>query len=157
MRWDDSEAWIDKSQRLSSRIETLTAQGIKVALVGASAGASAVINAYALHTSQLVGCVLLAGKVNHPETIGNSYRRRNPAFVESAYACEKALATLTNQDRTRILSRYGALDEIVPKKDSYIPGASNEIVPTFEHALTIATQIVFGAPHFLRFLKKLAK
>lgn len=156
MHWDDTEAWESKLKRLTSRIEALTAQAEQVALVGASAGASAVINAYATHKSQLVGCVLVAGKVNHPAAIGTTYHQNNPAFVESAYACEKALATLADSDRTRILSRYGMLDEIVPKKDSRIDGARNQMVPTFEHALTIAAQIVFGAPTFLRFLKKLA-
>jgi hypothetical protein len=64
---------------------------------------------------------------------------------------------LTGEDRKRILSRYGAYDEIVSKTDSHIPGARNQIVPGIRHALIIANQLIFGAPSFLRFLKATAK
>jgi hypothetical protein len=157
LNWNDNENWETKFQRLNSRIEALTARGVPIALVGASAGASAVINAFARQKSHVVGCVLIAGKVNQPGTIGAVYRQQNPAFVESAVACQKSLGSLTGEDRKRILSRYGAYDEIVSKTDSHIPGARNQIVPGIRHALIIANQLIFGAPSFLRFLKATAK
>ena len=157
MRWADDEPWESKLQRLLARIDECAADGKAVGLVGSSAGASAVINAYALRKSQLLGCVLIAGKVNHADTIGSNYRRENPAFIQSAQACEKSLASLSDLDRKRILSRYAAFDEIVPRKDSYIVGAHNQTVPTAGHAFSIGIQLLFGAPGFLRFLKAMGK
>lgn len=157
MRWDDTEVWDSKLTRLLGRIDALVAEGVPVALIGASAGASAVMSAYALRASQVAGCVLLAGKVNNAHTIGTGYRQKNPAFVDSARQGEKSLASLSAGDLARILSRYSTHDQIVSKSDSHIEGATNEIVHTMGHALTIGSQLVFGAPSFLGFLKAAAK
>lgn len=62
MNWADTETWESKLQRLLARIDSLIAGDQKVGLVGSSAGASGVINAYALRKAGLVGCVLIAGK-----------------------------------------------------------------------------------------------
>jgi dienelactone hydrolase len=156
MNWGDKEPWQPKFDRLLARIDALSKQGKSVGLVGASAGASAVINAYAARTSQLVGVVCIAGKINRPETIGDRYRRNNISFVTSAYDCEQALQTLQADDRRHILSRFALLDETVMKADSRVPGVHNRLSPTVGHVVTIAAQLIFGAPSFLRFLKRQA-
>ena len=156
MHWADNEPWDDKFKRLINRIDELS-RSKTIALVGASAGATAVINAYAARKDIIIGCVLIAGKVNHPEAIGPRYRHRNPSFITSAYSCERSLATLNQRDRQSILSRYGMFDEIVPLSSSKIPGAHNKIMPSFSHVITIATQITLGAPSFMHFLKQQAK
>jgi hypothetical protein len=157
MNWGDKEAWAPKFKRLLARIDELSADGTPVGLVGASAGASAIINAYAARKDQLVGVISIAGKINRPEVIGARYRRNNPAFITSAQACAEALKTLTKADRQHILSHYAVLDGIVYKADSRVPGAHNRITPTIGHVPTIATQLLFGSPIFLRFLKKQVK
>lgn len=155
MRWADQEPWEFKFKRLLKRIDELNKEGKRVALVGASAGASAVINTFAARQDKIVGCVLIAGKVNRPRAIGPAYRRDNPAFVTSAYDCEKALASLNTDERKRILSRYALIDETVYKPDSRIPSARNRLSPTVTHFGTIAFQITLGAPSFIRWLKRL--
>lgn len=154
MNWEDNESWDLKFKRLLKRIDTLSAEGKSVGLVGASAGASAAINAFAERKNNIVGCVLVAGKVNRPETVGARYINCNPSFIESLSNCQKALSTLGNDDRKHILSRYALADETVHKPDSRIPGANNRIVPCLGHFFTIATQISIGAPSFIRFLKQ---
>jgi len=154
--WSKGE-WAPKLQALLARIDTLTKEGKDVGLVGASAGASAAINAYAARKDKIVGCVLIAGKVNRPQTVGQHYRKENPAFVTSIYDCEKALKTLDALYRQRILSRYALIDETVYKLDSRIQGAHNRLVPTVGHVPTIALQITLGVPSFVRFLKKQQK
>lgn len=152
MRWDDQEPWSSKLRRLLDRIDMLNQEGYKLALVGSSAGASAVINAYAARKDYIVGCVLIAGKVNRPEAIGKRYYLQTPAFVDSVRDCQKALDLLHAVDRQRVLSLYAIADGIVHKSDSRIEGARNRRVPSVGHAFTIATQIFFGAPRFIRFL-----
>lgn len=155
MNWATNEPWETKFKKLLARIDLLTTQNKKVAIVGASAGAAAVINAYSARKDQLVGCVLIAGKVNKPEAIGRSYSKRNPALVEAVSQCQESLDNLDSSDRKRILSRYALIDEIVPKSDSYIKGANNQVVFSAGHFLTIFTQMLLGAPSFIKFLKKL--
>lgn len=154
MNWGDKEPWPPKFQRLLLRIDELHAQHVPVALVGVSAGASAVINAYGARKNQLVGVVCIAGKINRPEAIGKRYYVNNIAFVTSAGECVQALKTLSPSDRRHILSRFALLDERLTMADSRVPGARNRLSPTIGHVLTIAVQITIGAPGFLWFLKR---
>ena len=156
MNWADKEPWEQKFKRLIARIDTLAVNGSQIGLVGASAGASAVINAFAMRKNSVTGCVIIAGKVNRPETIGRSYVRENPAFVTSALDCQKAFDSLDSDDRKRILSHYALLDETVYRLDSHIPEAHNQMVPSIGHVFTIASQIIFGVPSFINFIKHTA-
>lgn len=156
-QWANDEAWDAKYTRLLARVDELIAENKNVAVIGTSAGASAAINVYAARKSQLVGCVVIAGKINNAAAIGERYRRKHPAFVQSVEICEKALQGLSDSDRRRIMSRYALFDGLIPRRDSYIAGAQNRVAPSMGHAFTIATQITIGAPLFLHFLKVLAQ
>jgi pimeloyl-ACP methyl ester carboxylesterase len=157
MNWGDDVVWAEKFEHLLDRIDALAADGKNVALVGASAGAAAVVNAYAARQHKIVGVVCICGKINNPDSIGNRYRRNYPSFVVAAYKTAEALAKLDDKARRRILCRYALFDNVVTNRaDSRIPGARNRFSPTILHSLTIAFQITFGAPSFLRFLKKQA-
>lgn len=158
MVWDEGDAFAPKLQKLLAKIDELHSKGHKVSLVGASAGASAVLNAFAVRKDKVSGVVCIAGKINNPEGIGSGYRRRSPAFVDSAYQVQPSLDTLDfENDRTRIQSRYAVFDPVVPMRDSEVVGGNNKTVPTVGHSVTIATQLLLGAPFFIRFLKKSAK
>lgn len=156
MDWAGKETWQDKLDRVLLRIDTLHAQGKRVGLVCSSAGALVAVNAYAARQKEVVGMVAIAGKINRPEAIGDSYTVKNPALLPAAYACELALARLKPGARRRIQSRYALLDEVVPSADSHVPGAHNRHLIAAGHAVTIATQLVFGAPSFVRFLRRCA-
>jgi hypothetical protein len=153
MNWADDVPWEAKFERLLQRIDELAEKG-SVALVGASAGASAVINAFAARQDKIVGAACISGKIHHPERIGARYRKNNPSFITSAYACPRSLATIPKDKRSRILCRYALFDEVVNTKDSRVDGARNRRSPTFFHAFTIGFQLVLGAPSFLKFLKR---
>jgi hypothetical protein len=155
MNWADGEPFAPKFDRLLLLIDGQKAKGNKVSLVAASAGAGAAINAFAARKDAINGVVCIAGKVNNADTIGENYRRQNPAFVESANLVQRSLDQLDfDTDRTRILSRYALFDPVVPREDSEIAGAHNHAVPSVGHSVTIALQLMFGAPSFLRFLKQ---
>lgn len=156
MHWSDAEPWNDKFARVLHRIDTAHAKGYDVALVGASAGATAVINTYAVRQTEVVGCVLIAGKVNHPETIGKQYLKSAPRFVEAASTTPDALASLSAAALKRINSRYALLDTVVSRSDSRIPGSRNTPLWLIGHSVTIALQLTVGAPRFLAFLKRQA-
>jgi hypothetical protein len=157
MNWIDGQPWPPKFERILNRIDTLVAEGNQVGLVGVSAGASAAINAYAARKDKLAGLVCIAGKILRPQTIGGKYKRQNPAFVTSAYDCQKSLATLNEADRQRIQTRFGIFDNIVLTRDSRIEGAHNKRVPMILHTPIIATQIYLAAWSITRFLKHQAK
>src|SRR5690349_5120081 len=78
MNWGDKKPWEPKFNKLLKRIDQLSKKG-PVALVGVSAGASAVINAYAARKDKVVGVVCIAGKIHRPENIQTHYRKNNPS------------------------------------------------------------------------------
>jgi hypothetical protein len=158
VRWGDGEAFAPKLERLLKLIDGETAEGRKVALVGASAGAGAVIHAFARRKATVRGVVCIAGKVNNPDTIGPRYSTGNTAFVDSARQVQFSLDKLDfDADRKRIQSRYAIFDPVVPQADSEIAGARNRTVPAVGHSVTIASQLLFGAPGFIRFLKSVQR
>jgi alpha-beta hydrolase superfamily lysophospholipase len=152
--WADGEEWNPKFDRLLKQIDKAAASGKAVGLVGASAGATAVINAYHARQKEVIGVVLIAGKINRPHAISGSLIRKNNAFGAAAHSAFLALSELPKNERKHILSRYAVVDPIVPAVDSHIKGARNRVVPSMGHAFTIASQLFFGAPSFIRFLKK---
>jgi len=154
--WADGEEWTPKFERLLGRIDEARAHGKAVGLVGASAGATAVINAFHARQDRVAGVVLIAGKINRPHAIAPSLTRKNTAFGEAAHKAFAALTELSKNERSRIMSRYALIDPIVPAIDSHVPGARNRVQLSLGHAFTIATQLFFGAPLFIRFLRKQA-
>lgn len=155
MKWADKEPFAPKFARLLHLIDELHEQGKDISIVGTSAGATAAIHAFAARKEVVRGIVVICGKINRPETIGKAYRRKNPAFGEAADKVQFSLDTLDfKTDRSRIYARYAIFDELIPTADSKVTGARNQTVLGIGHAVTIATQLVFGAPSFLRFLQR---
>lgn len=157
MNWGDKKPWEPKLKKLLKRIDKLDREGKTVALVGVSAGATAVINAFAARQDKVVGVVCISGKIHRPENIQARYRRTNPSFITSAYACPRSLAAIGKANRKRLLSIYALFDEVVTTRDSRVAGARNRLSPTIGHAITIGFQLILGAPFFLGFLKRQAE
>lgn len=155
MNWADGQPFAPKLRQLLGKIDKLHTKGYKVCLVGASAGAGAVINAFAARKDKVSAVVVICGKINRPEAIGPGYRTKNPAFVESAYQVQSSLDKLDfKRDRQRIQSRYALFDPVVPVQDSRVVGGNNKSVPSVGHFLTITQQLSLGAPFWLNFLKQ---
>jgi predicted alpha/beta hydrolase family esterase len=157
MRWDDHEPWESKLGRLLARIDVATGAGRQVALVGASAGAAAAVHAYARRSQALVGCVLIAGKVNRPETVAAWHAQAHPAFVQAIAACPALISQLDPASLARIQCRYAANDMVLVAADSDIPGTQHIVLPSLPHPVTIGIQLVFGAPLFIGFLRRITK
>lgn len=153
MKWGDGKPFQPKLDGLLSVINELSSKG-SVSLVGSSAGATAAINAYAARPQAIQAVVCIAGKINNPQTIGPHYLQDNPSFGESAQLTVSSLAQLGPNERRRILSLFAAFDPVVPARDSIIEGATNRRLPTMGHPVTIGTQLIFGAPWFLHFIKR---
>ena len=154
MIWNDGQPWQAKFDRILKAIDDAVAQGKDVGLVGVSAGATAALNAYAVRKDVIKGVVCIAGKIHRPETVGGLYKAQNPAFITSAYECQKALETLSATDRKRIQTRYGLFDNIVMTRDSQIAGAHNKRLIMILHIPIIATQIYLHVGSIVRFIQR---
>ncbi len=155
--WGDGELFEPKFKRLINKIDEVYDQGHIVSLVGVSAGASAVVNAYAQRKDKINGVVCICGKLNNPQTMYPHIFIKNPAFKGSMEKLPSSLRKLSSAKRRRILSIHPLSDHSVPPADTIIPGAQEKRVISMGHVFTIATQITLGAPAFISYLKRLAK
>lgn len=154
--WAGSEAWKPKFQKLLAKIDKYANQGHQVSLVGASAGASAVLNAYMARADKIAGLVYICAKINGPETVGEKVYRENPAFKTSLYELQGNLARLTAADKRKMLSLYSPADKTLPHAATVVPDVMERQLPRLGHGKAILYSLSFGAGTTIRFLKSQA-
>ncbi len=153
MPWRGEEAYGPKFQRLLSEIDKYSQDG-QVHLVGASAGASAILNALVERPDKIGGVVLICPKINNPETVSQKSYQENPAFKESLEQLQTNLKKLTASQKSRqILNYYSPGDGSISHEGSTIPGVPERRLPALRHGYAIVYAITFGAPGLMRFLK----
>ena len=153
MHWRGQEPFEPKFQRLLALTDSLLSQGHFVSFVGASAGASAVINAYAARP-KVTGVVCICGKLRNPQTISEYTYQKNPAFWDSMSMLSASLGQLSDAHRQKILSIHPYKDDVVPPEDTIIDGANEKSVPSVGHAFSIAFCLLLVWPTFVSFLKR---
>lgn len=135
--WNNAESFDDKLAGILQEIDDLVKAGHIVSLLGASAGASMALHAFAKRKDKLAGVVLVCGELGSAVDIEPSYYEENPAFEPSMRRLPAALETLTGDDRLRIMSIHPLYDETVPIKDTQLEGARMFTSVSFGHAVTI--------------------
>lgn len=156
MRWSSPESWEQKRTRLLALVDDQIATYGMVSIVAASAGSAAALWVFGQRKQHIAGCVVIAGKIVRANTIGPDYSDKNAALIDAVKDSERAVATLPAPDLLRVQSRYALFDGVVARADSKVPGMQNHVVFSFGHVVTIASQLLLGAPFFLRFLRKQA-
>lgn len=153
MNWNDKLPWSEKQKKLLDKIDELSNQNYKIVLVGASAGSTAVINAYAIRKSNILGVITIAAKINRPETLGDRYYTENPSFIQSISKAQQSLSELTSNDKNIILCIYSLRDGLVSMQDSIIEGANTYKTWVPYHPLVIGYYLTFGFGRIHRFIK----
>lgn len=156
MPWLGDEAYEPKFQRLLDEIDRYGAAGHQVSLVGASAGASAVLNAYIERKDDISGVVYVVGKILAPETVPQKIYDTNPAFKASMEALQTTLKKLTPADKAKIRSFYSPADTYMPHAGTIITGVQESRLPPLQHGWAITYSLTIGARRLLAPLKKLA-
>jgi len=155
--WAGPEAWEPKFQRLLDKIDKYKKQGHLVSLIGASAGASAVLNAYVERRNDITGLVYICAKINAPETVEEKTYRENPAFKTSLYALQDNLKELTPEDKAKMHSFYSPGDTRVPYEATVITGVEEIRLPALRHGRAILYGLSVGAGQLLAPLRELAE
>jgi len=153
VRWSSEASFQDRLDRLDALIEQCEQRGERVALMGASAGAGAVLAAYARRRS-IIGVVIIAGKFLEPEDIIKPVLLRNVAFAQSMTTVPELLEKLGPEDRARILSLRSARDGVVDDEDTLLEGAVNETMRVVGHVIAIGYALMFRAGRVVRFLRE---
>jgi hypothetical protein len=151
--WAGAESFQSKLQRLLDRIDRYTAQGHQVSLIGASAGASGVLNAYTERKSSITGLIYICAKINAPETVSHKIYAKNPAFKTSLELLQDNLKKLTPADKTKLRSFYSPGDGYVPYEATVIPGVREVRLPSLRHGVAILYSLTCGARTLLASLQ----
>ena len=157
MNWLDPESFEEKLTRLLVEIDEKLARGYAVSLVGASAGAGAVVNAYAARKGQISGVVNICGKIQNAQTISEATYMRNPAFKESMAMLPSSLDKLSANERSRILNLHPKADATVPVRDTFIEASIEKTMPVVGHSLGIIIALSMYGRFICRFLKQQAE
>jgi pimeloyl-ACP methyl ester carboxylesterase len=151
--WHVKEGFDVKLARLTKLIDDLLAAGHTVSLVGVSAGASAVLAAYAERPA-VHRVVTICGKILYPERIGQRTYDMNPDFEGSMALVPAALSRLKTADKLKdILTIYSPRDTVVATDDAQIDGAPTKVVGGWSHGSAIFVAVIFGTHSIAKFLR----
>lgn len=153
--WKDSQSFDLKLQRLISFIDELADSGNAVSLIGVSAGASAVLNAFAQRKDRVQSVICICGKINNFDSVSPDTFAHNPSFRESLAQVPRSLDAIDAAARNRILSLHPLFDATVPIDDTYIKGACNKLFPCVGHSLSIVYADTLGSCQIFNFLQSL--
>lgn len=153
VRWSSDASFQERMDALDAMVERFEQRGERVALVGASAGAGAVLAVYARRRS-IVAVVIIAGKFLEPEDIIKPVLDHNVPFAQSLSAVPKLLEGLGPEDRAKILSLRSARDGVVDDEDTLLDGAVNETMRVVGHVIAIGYALMFRARRVVRFLRE---
>lgn len=151
MRWNDGSSYETKMDLLNRLLDKNRDK--KVVLIGESAGASIVINAYANRTADIHRAMTLCGKNRGAKTVASRFYSKSPAFKDSIYAADINTEKLSKSQRANITSIYSLYDSVIPTHESITPGSREVRLWAFGHL----TSILLGLSLFSFILVREAK
>jgi hypothetical protein len=154
--WSDKGPFEDKLLKILNKIDELSKNRGKIALVSTSAGASAAINAYAKRKENIFCVVCICGKLKNTANIPEMVFKYTPSFKESLKLMNSNLDKLDYGERQKIMAIRPIRDEIVPVEDAYIDGARDYKIPTIGHFISIIYALTLGSFGISKFIKQQA-
>lgn len=157
MPWAGPDNYPALEAKLLARIDALTTNGNRVVLIGASAGATAVINAYRARRKQVSAVLMMCPKINDSTNIGAKFLKKNPSFLTSIKQEEIAQAQLTAEDKARFVIFVSPRDGVVNPHDSLIAGVKTCQLAPLRHNAAILHGLSFGFGQLKRELLRIAE
>lgn len=153
---NEAESFDNRLKALLERIDELAKTGSEVVLVGASAGASTALAAFAKRKETVCAMISICGQLRGIKKVPDPALDINPRFRASLEAMEKSLTTLSSDDRQRILTLRPRVDAVVQPDEAVLDGAVNVQMPVVGHLFGIGFAIVGKGRRIARFVTKTA-
>jgi len=152
--WSEGDKIQPKIQILVDQIDQLVAAGYKVALVGASAGGSAVMHAYLDAPHKVDAVIGICGVLNGQMKVSQFHSRTNPAFVDSVNKLNLRQAEIASTGGHKVVSFIALTDRIVKHQYSLVNGCQVHRIPIVGHLLGIAFGITVWSYFIIRAAKR---
>jgi len=143
----------DFRPKLGELLDHIDSLSGRVALLGSSAGLSAVLHAYDQRPDKICAVVGICGKVQNIDTSSDFRYKENPALKQAHDDLPSVIDRLPD-DKDFILSWRPLQDSVVPPADTRIEGAHNWLFPSVHHALSIGAILTAAAPLTSAFIRK---
>jgi pimeloyl-ACP methyl ester carboxylesterase len=153
MQWFGDEPYDAKYQRASAMIADLAKTGVKITLIGESAGGSMAINLFASHP-QVTNLVTIAGVNQATTPVASHTLRHGPSFAMSRQLITKSLAQISDSRRRHIYTVSALIDTVVAARHSRIPKAHNRRVWSVSHLYTITLCLTLLSGYIVHLAKK---
>lgn len=131
-----------KLKNLHKLIDELHDGADEIVLMGASAGAGAVLNAYQHNKEKVRAVICISGKIQNPDNVSEKIYEHSPAFKQSLDMLQNTLASLTTEDKAKILTTHAFYDMLIPAKETRIPGTKAITIPIIGHVPGIILTLV---------------
>lgn len=151
MNWE-SGAFDAKLRSLNQAIDA--AKGKRIVLIGESAGGSMVVHSMADRPKDLFKVVTLCGKNSQPETVGQSYFDRSPAFKQSMQKLNQSIEQLSAKQCAEFVSIHPIYDPTVPVRETLLPGCRRVRLWVVGHQFTILLALTLYSPIVIRTLRR---
>lgn len=146
-----------KLDRALKLVDSLTNKNSSISIIGNSAGSSFALNLYGERKKQISKVIINCGRVRSGDWPWFTFDQAiasSPSFKESVIRAQKIEKTLTNIDRKKILTLRPLFDEVVPPFTVPIKGATNKIVSSIEHSLSITLNMTLFKKQIIDFILK---
>ncbi len=158
--------WKEKNTNLENKlnsflekIDSLISSENKVSLIGCSAGAGFVLNAFLERRNAIDHVINICGPVrmDRPQTIKlrsiSWWKNVSPLLIQSLTRLEDNFHKLRDSDIEKIMTIRAAFgDELVPSETIMVKGAYNITIPTIEHTLSIYLALTIFKKRLIKFL-----
>lgn len=150
------ESFDRKLERLVREIDKYYTKGFRVSLLGISAGAGLVLNAYVQRKKKIHKVILVCGRLRTGEDLAHWYykwNRRSEAFYDSVLLSEQNQKSFTKDDFKKFLVFSALYDDLVPLKTSVLPQSKNIRLPMVGHIFSIGYTLLFKQKEIWDFIK----
>lgn len=154
MNWTNKGTLDQKMTAIDRAIDR--ARGKNVVLVGESAGGGMVVHMMTRRDDINAG-ITICGKNSHPETVGDHYLSKSPAFRTLMEGLNESLDRLASKQQKRIISITPLHDGLVPIHEMLPPGLRRVKVLSIGHFVTIVMMLTLYSPVVVRIARRLTK
>jgi hypothetical protein len=151
---DKHETYEQKRVRLLKTVDAAANNGYTVSIVSASAGSNLALTALAARANKLHRVISICGKINHPETVNDSFFALNPSFKDALTESQRIIPLLSPADRKKLLIVQATRDSFVPARDGEVVGAQVHVMHSMGHVFSIFMAITVFRHICLRFIKQ---
>lgn len=152
MRWTGKESFEQKIARIDRAIDR--AVGKRIVIIGESAGGSMAVHMYARRPDDFYKVMGLCGKASHPETVGERYFERSPAFRTSMERLNDSIAQLSNKQKREFVSIHPLYDPVVLIPQTLLSGCRQVRFLSFGHLFSIFLALTIFSPLVVRTAKR---